>query len=85
MRKKVTDNVEMQVEGEELLKDIKFCYCLANKLVLEHKIFSPHSMNPNEREYRFIVEDKSSKKIKYIAIGPLHTTNLNFFSIRFKN
>ena len=39
----------------------------------------------NEPEYRFFVEDKSSKKIKYIAIGPLNTTKLNFFRIRFKH
>ena len=26
-----------------------------------------------------------SKKIKYIAIGPLNTTKLNFFRIRFKH
>jgi hypothetical protein len=27
-------------------------------------------------EYRFIIEDRSSKKVKYIAIGPLNTTKL---------
>ena len=31
------------------------------------------------------MEDKVSKKIKYIAIGPLKTTKLNFFRIRFKH
>lgn len=38
-------------------------------------------------EYRFIVEDsKSSKKIRYIAIGPLaNVDELRFFRIRFKH
>jgi hypothetical protein len=35
-------------------------------------------------EYRFIIEEKAGKKVKYIAIGPLNRTNLKFFKIRFK-
>ncbi len=38
-------------------------------------------------EYRFIVEDaKSSRKIRYIAIGPLaNVEELQFFRIRFRH
>lgn len=39
----------------------------------------------DEQEYRFIVEDRTSKKVKYLAIGRLGTTRLNFFRIRFTN
>ena len=38
-------------------------------------------------EYRFIVEDsRSSRKIRYIAIGPLaNVEDLRFFRIRFRH
>lgn len=40
---------------------------------------------PQLNEHLFIIEDKLSKKIKYMAVGPLYTTKLNFFRIRFKH
>lgn len=36
--------------------------------------------------YRFIIEDKSSRKIRYIGIGSLiQPEELSFFRIRFKH
>jgi len=35
--------------------------------------------------YRFILEGKASRKVKYIAIGPLLSTRLRFLRIRYKN
>lgn len=44
-----------------------------------------HLGEPQPNEYLFIVEDKSSKKVKYLGVGPLNSTKINFFRIRFKN
>jgi hypothetical protein len=52
-------------------------------MILEKHIFpaSPPSIN----EHIFVVEDKSSRKVKYIAVGCLNNTKLNFFRVRFRN
>lgn len=51
-------------------------------MILEKHMFLDEAQ---ENEYMFIVEDKSSRKVKYLAIGPLNTTKLNFFRMRFKH
>ncbi len=35
--------------------------------------------------HRFVMEDRSSRKVKYVAIGPLLTTRLRFLRIRYKH
>jgi len=37
-----------------------------------------------EEEYKFIIEERVCRKVKYIAIGPLNSTKLKFLRIRFK-
>jgi hypothetical protein len=34
--------------------------------------------------YQFVMEDRSSRKVKYFAIGHLFTVNLKFLRVRFK-
>ncbi len=61
--------------------DLKHLYELVTKMVLEKHLYL-QEVQPNE--HLFVVEDKSSRKVKYMAVGPLNTTKLNFFRIRFK-
>ena len=83
IRKRSDENSITYFE-EEQLKDIKLCYNLVSKFALE-RLLHLEPAQPNCKDYRFVVEDRSSKKIKYIAVGPLGTTAINFFRIRFSN
>ena len=81
-KREVESKNSLKYEEEELLKDLKHCYSEVAKMNLEKKLYPQKTDEP---EYRFVAEDKSSKKVKYIAIGPLNTVNLNFFRIRFRH
>ena len=68
-------------ENEEAVRELRVMYSLLNKHLFEL------ILRPEEGEdslYKFIVEDRSSRKVKYIAIGRLFTTKLRFLRVRFK-
>lgn len=39
----------------------------------------------SEQLYRFVVEDQKSRKVKYVAIGPLMTARLRFLRLRYRH
>lgn len=49
-----------------------------------HPLYSILSSNSSVPLYLFILEDRSSNKVKYMAIGQSDCTRLMFFKIRFK-
>jgi hypothetical protein len=55
-------------ENEELVRDLRNLYSLLNKHLLE-TVLQPEGGEINL--YRFVLEDRSSRKVKYIAVGPL--------------
>lgn len=82
LRNKLENSNEATFSEEELLKDLKEAYAYVGKIILE-KYMKLSQPVPNE--YIFILEDKGSRKVKYIGVGPLNTTKINFFRIRFRN
>jgi hypothetical protein len=70
------------LENEELVRDLRSLSSLMNKHMLE-SVLEPES--GDSQLYRFVIEDRSSRKVKYIAIGSLLTTRLRFLRIRYKH
>ena len=67
--------------NEELIKDMRFLFNLLNKHFFE-SVLKPEGNNGDL--YKFIMEDRNSRKVKYIGIGPLMTTRVKFLRIRYK-
>lgn len=82
IKKRAELATELNGMEEEVLLDLRHLYELVTKLILE-RYLCLQEVQPGE--HIFMVEDKSSRKVKYIAVGPLNTTKLNFFRIRFQH
>lgn len=68
------------MENEELVRDLRSLSSLMNKHLIE-SVLQPEG----ESLYRFVIEDRSSRKVKYMAMGPLLTPRLRFLRIRYKH
>jgi hypothetical protein len=70
------------LENEELVRDLRSMSSLMNKHLIE-SVLEPEA--GEAQLHRFIIEDRSSRKVKYMAIGPLLTPRLRFLRIRYKH
>lgn len=69
------------LENEELVRDLRSMSSLMNKHFIE-SILEPEG---DSTLHRFVMEDRSSRKVKYVAIGQLLTTRLRFLRIRYRH
>lgn len=70
------------LESEELVRDLRSLSSLMNKHLIQ-SVLEPEG--GDAPLHRFVIEDRSSRKVKFIAIGPLLTTRLRFLRIRYKH